>query len=185
LVAFVTTYHKGYRNSGNIKIIHRYLPREIGELLVYYLRLVQPFYEKLQFHVNRKSCQSAFIWGDGKKIEHRRWTGPKRYRKGIDEAAPVKWTSERMQHIMQEASMRWIGVKLHISAWRQISIAMSRRYCREHAFPEPGQEGDQEEDDLDQDNPWDLQSGHGSHVAGMIYVEITRMIAIDVIKCAA
>jgi hypothetical protein len=74
-----------------------------------------------------------------------------------------------MRHIMQEASMRWIGVKLHISAWRQISIAMSRRYCREHPFQEASQEGDQEEDDLDQDNPWDLQSGHSSHVAGMIY----------------
>ena len=32
LVTFVTTYHKGYRNSGNIKIIHQYLPREISEL---------------------------------------------------------------------------------------------------------------------------------------------------------
>jgi len=37
LVAFVTGYHKGYRSSNNIKIIHRYLPKEIGELLVYYL----------------------------------------------------------------------------------------------------------------------------------------------------
>ena len=37
LVAFVTAYHKGYRSSDSIKIIHRYLPKEIGELLVYYL----------------------------------------------------------------------------------------------------------------------------------------------------
>ena len=49
LVAFVATYHKGYRSSGNIKIVHRYLPREVGELLVYYLWLVLPFWEKLQF----------------------------------------------------------------------------------------------------------------------------------------
>ena len=84
----------------------------------------------------------------------------------------MKWTSERMRHIMQEASMRWIGVKLHISAWRQISIAMSRRYCREHPFPseDASQDNDSgEEEDSLEDNPWDLQSGHGSHVAGMIY----------------
>ena len=37
LVTFVITYYKGYRNSGNIKIVYRYLSREIGELLVYYL----------------------------------------------------------------------------------------------------------------------------------------------------
>ena len=37
LVIFVAIYYKGYRNSGNIKIVYRYLSREIGELLVYYL----------------------------------------------------------------------------------------------------------------------------------------------------
>jgi hypothetical protein len=47
LVAFVTMYYKGYYSSGNIKIIHRYLLREIGELLVYYLWLAWPFYKKL------------------------------------------------------------------------------------------------------------------------------------------
>src|SRR5277367_3923289 len=56
LVAFVTAYHKGYRSSNNIKIIHRYLPQEIGEVLVYYLWLVQPFYKKLQFQANGKLC---------------------------------------------------------------------------------------------------------------------------------
>jgi len=86
-----------------------------------------------------------------------------------------------MRHIMQQASMRWMGVKLHISAWRHISIAMSRRYCREHPFPSGSGSGeaanpsqaedsrDEWEDDLEQDNPWDLQSGHGSHTAGMVY----------------
>ena len=61
LVAFVTTYHKGYRSSNNIKIIHRYLPREIRELLVYYLWLVRPFHEKLQFQAYGKPCHSPFL----------------------------------------------------------------------------------------------------------------------------
>jgi len=43
LVEIVAQYYKGYRSSGNIKIIHRYLPREVGELLIYYLWLVLPF----------------------------------------------------------------------------------------------------------------------------------------------
>jgi hypothetical protein len=34
MVSTVTTYHKGYRPTGNTKIIHRYLPKEIGELLI-------------------------------------------------------------------------------------------------------------------------------------------------------
>jgi hypothetical protein len=34
LVVFVTRYHKRYAIQGNIKIIYRYLPKEVRELLV-------------------------------------------------------------------------------------------------------------------------------------------------------
>ncbi|PVH67376.1 hypothetical protein DL98DRAFT_443769, partial [Cadophora sp. DSE1049] len=47
IVVFMTEYYKGYRSSSNIKIIHWYLPREVRELLVYYLWLVLLFYKKL------------------------------------------------------------------------------------------------------------------------------------------
>jgi hypothetical protein len=43
MVVLVAQYHKGYQITGDVKIIHRYLPREVGELLVWYLWLVQPF----------------------------------------------------------------------------------------------------------------------------------------------
>lgn len=32
LVVFITRYHKGYAVSRELKIIHRYLPRAVGEL---------------------------------------------------------------------------------------------------------------------------------------------------------
>jgi sulfur relay (sulfurtransferase) DsrC/TusE family protein len=35
MVVFVTQYYKGYNVSSNVKIIHRYLPREVGELVVW------------------------------------------------------------------------------------------------------------------------------------------------------
>jgi hypothetical protein len=47
-----------------------------------------------------------------------------------------------------------------IASYRQIAIAMSRRYCQEDRF---------EEDNVDGDDPWDLQAGHGTHITGMIY----------------
>lgn len=82
-----------------------------------------------------------------------------------------EWTSGRLRNIMQKASVRWMGVKLNISAWRQIAIAISRRYCQENPFQSEdlSQEGDMLEKDSIDDNPWDLQTGHGTHVAGMIY----------------
>ena len=47
MVHFVTKYYKGYRNSAKPKIIHRFVLREVGELVVYYLWLVQPFVKAL------------------------------------------------------------------------------------------------------------------------------------------
>jgi hypothetical protein len=34
LVVFITTYHKNITQSSNSKVIHRYVPREVGELIV-------------------------------------------------------------------------------------------------------------------------------------------------------
>jgi hypothetical protein len=47
-VVFVTKYHKGYQMSGDVKIIHRYLPREVGELVVWYLWLALDFIQRME-----------------------------------------------------------------------------------------------------------------------------------------
>jgi hypothetical protein len=63
MVSTVTTYHKGYSSTGNTKIIHRYLPKEVGELLVYYLWLVQPFCRNLEMlALRRRDLPSPFLW---------------------------------------------------------------------------------------------------------------------------
>ncbi|KAK6591435.1 DNA helicase [Botrytis cinerea] len=84
------------------------------------------------------------------------------------------WTSERARKILKESAMRWMGVDgLNISGYRQIAIAISRRYCREDGFEEEKSKLEEsegwDEDNADGDDPWDLQAGHGTHVAGMIY----------------
>ncbi|KAH8586488.1 hypothetical protein B0O99DRAFT_702040 [Bisporella sp. PMI_857] len=108
MVAFLTGYYKGYRSSSNIKIIHRYLPREVGELLVYYLWLVLLFHEKLQWESRGRRCNSPFLWGDTTKVEHRCWTGPRKYREAGEEAKDEdpnhRWTSEALRAIMANAS---------------------------------------------------------------------------------
>jgi hypothetical protein len=46
-VTAVTAYHKGFHASNDIKLIHRYMPRAVGELVVWYMWLVLPFTEQL------------------------------------------------------------------------------------------------------------------------------------------
>jgi len=54
-VSFVTTYHKGFSASQKAKIIHWYVPREVGELVVQFLWLIQPFIEQLQVVVTEEA----------------------------------------------------------------------------------------------------------------------------------
>src|SRR2546423_1133547 len=69
-VVFVTRYHKGYAMSGNVKIIHRYLPREVSALWVWYMWLVLPWQQKLEVDVWKKDEVSSHMWpadADGTK----------------------------------------------------------------------------------------------------------------------
>jgi hypothetical protein len=48
MVAFITSYHKGFSASQSQKCVHRFVPQEVGELVVYYLWLIEPFVRILQ-----------------------------------------------------------------------------------------------------------------------------------------
>lgn len=107
MVVFVTRYHKGYEVKGDVKIIHRYLPREVGELVVWYLWLVLPFVQRMQAKLWQQETISDHLWpadADGRK-----------------------WTTERMKHELQRVSEAGLGQPINVAAYRQIAIAISRR----------------------------------------------------------
>ena len=89
MVCFVTRYHKGYTISGDVKIIHRYLPREVGELVVWYLWLVLPFQQRMEAAVWDKQAVSAHMWPA--------------------DARGKKWTSERMREVMKRETAVGLG----------------------------------------------------------------------------
>jgi hypothetical protein len=62
MVVFVTRYHKEYNLSRDVKIIHRYLPRKVGELVVWYMWLVLPFQQQLKALVWEKEVVSSHMW---------------------------------------------------------------------------------------------------------------------------
>ncbi|KAM4065788.1 DEAD/DEAH box helicase [Hirsutella rhossiliensis] len=63
MMCFVTSYHKTFRATGQAKVIHRYLPREVGELLVWYLWLALPVWQQVRGMV-KGGRLSAFLWSD-------------------------------------------------------------------------------------------------------------------------
>jgi len=155
LLFFVTFYHKGYSISGSTKIIHRYLPREIGELLVYYLWLVVPFLERIIMKVFRKPLLKYLFENlSGKK-------GSKSSRT----------TSERFRTIFRRETLAGLGLALNPSEYRHLAIGISRRFLSKtyHFQPEDLQDLDDENDVDLEDDILDLQAGYSSRVAGTVY----------------
>jgi hypothetical protein len=71
---------------------------------------------------------------------------------------------------MQKKSLQHIGVKLNIIGWRHSSKAIYRRYIHNRAAVKAFLDADKEGDGSDgEDQPFDIQTGHSSHVAGSIY----------------
>jgi RecQ family ATP-dependent DNA helicase len=197
LVCFVAAYHKNYRTSEQVKIIHRYLSREVSELFVRYLWLVLPFWQHVQLAVREADEISPFVWADvvvtpdqkesgqredGEQEEDREQEGDidEGYESGEKEFdfrtmhKSKDWTSDRMRKILQTLSKKWLDEPINISTWRQMVMGIANQYLRRE-FEDDGI-GDIDVDafDDDEDSPWDLQAGHGTHVAGMIYARMLR-----------
>lgn len=62
IVAYVTGYHKGYGMSAMLKVVHRYMPLEVGELLVYFMWLIQPFWNEMRALAGDITEDSPYLW---------------------------------------------------------------------------------------------------------------------------
>jgi superfamily II DNA or RNA helicase len=179
MVALATKYHKGFYASNDAKIIHRFLPREVGELLVWYLWLVLPFVERLSWYQLQVRGGHA-----PQSIERERTVRQWAYLWSPDPHTGREWTSDRFRQVLtRETGIGLHGTTINVSAYRNIAIGISRRFLRESSvFPQNQFDdgtGDTIADDVDdeasmdpdhfQGHIADLQAGHSSHVAGMAY----------------
>lgn len=139
LVALVTSYHKGYTCTGSTKIIHRYLPKEVSELVVYYLWMVLPFLRELDLLVpSKKSRATSFLWPDGDGC----------------------WNSQRLSNVLKRATAGISKAPMTIPIYRHVAIAISRRHLNGGGFKRDYDIGDQ---------ITDLQTTHTSWTAGRLY----------------
>jgi hypothetical protein len=208
-VRVTTKYHKNVGQTGQGKVIHRYLPREVGELLVYYLWFASPFWQQISGAAHGKAEDvSAYIWEpqpekswqkperkrgrsagstqgnkrarrDGRARSISRAASPDEWEESVDDDQPADdpqrnveiWNTNRVKSAIQKKSLQHMSVKLNIMAWRHGSKAIYRKYIHNppavKAFLDADEEGDSESDSEDQ--PWDIQTGHRSRVAGSIY----------------
>src|SRR5579862_514407 len=152
LLGIVTYYHKGYNITGTEKIIHRYLPEEVGDLLLRYIWLVLPLRQQLdKLVLGNEEIQSAFLWTSDRG---------------------KRWTRERVAQVLKRESDRLIGVRLNMQTYRHIAIAISDRYMK-RKFDKENDKQDKDEDDH-QDEALAKQSGHTPETAGSTYARFLQ-----------
>jgi len=62
----------------------------------------------------------------------------------------AKWTSERMKRVLKRESRAGMGIELTIQAYRELAIAISRRYLRkEFRFKR-----DEDDEDGENEDEW-------------------------------
>jgi superfamily II DNA helicase RecQ len=185
LISFVALYHKGFRSSERAKVIHRYVPREVGSLVVWYLWLVLPFWQQVQGVIQGADETSPYIWA--KNIVFRQDEAS--VRKSVPEEDNViivpeaiheanvdtVWDTDKVRRRFQQFTGRLIGSEIHIQAWRHIAIAIARKYLSGAFRADEGEEDDGSGHESEEDDILDLQAGHSTHIAGMVYgLEIQR-----------
>ena len=154
MVFFVTYYHKGYLIQDSTKIIHRYLPREVGELLVYYLWLVVPFLSRISLEVFQKPL-SEYLFEDLSRKRHKAYS---------------KISGDRFRTIFRRETLSGLGLALNPSEYRHIAIGISRRFLSKNLEFQPEDPAGLEDEDMDyEDDIMDLQAAHGSKTAGIVY----------------
>ena len=155
---FVTYYYKGYSIKGSTKIIYRYLPRKVGELLIYYLWLVYPFISRISGSIFKKNL-STYLFE----------IPPLSTKKTQSQAKKI--TSERLRTIFRRETLAGLGTPINPSQYRHLAIGISRRFLSKNLYFQPEEDPNLDgEDSLDyEDDIVDLQAGHGTRTAGLVY----------------
>ena len=197
LIAFVTSYHKGYSASGKVKTVHRYVPKEVSEIVVYYLWLVQPFVEILQILERGQSEFGSFLW---EPEPEERWAANEDEEKdGEDDPDEVEevevnpdedgeggdqeedrnaarnpdgyWGTDRVRKVMQRETGNRMGAKMGTSVWRHVYPAIQREFtCDQDVVRtlDAIYEGREQGEEPDEEARA-KQSGHGRRMEEMIY----------------
>jgi hypothetical protein len=131
LVSFVATYHKGYDFSKKVKAIHRYVPREVSELVIYFLGLGRPFIDDLQMMHYNVDEPTTFFWeplpdeqeeeededsDEGKDANEDGEGGEDK--KAVSANPDGYWGTDRIRCVLREQTSRHMAAALNTQSWR-------------------------------------------------------------------
>ncbi|KAN0066893.1 Protein of unknown function (DUF3505) domain containing protein, partial [Elaphomyces granulatus] len=167
-VAMATRYHKGNSATLSTRIIHRYLPREVGELLVWYLWLVLPFQRRVERLLWRGDTETGTGSTERGYIDNHLWPrdpGPE----------GREWKPPRLRGVVRGAFETATRQRIGVQTYRHLAIAMGRRYLHGREmfrYRETDREGDRDDPDVQAAEILDRQAAHMPDVAGRVYARL-------------
>jgi hypothetical protein len=179
LVCFATSYHKGYRSQQKLKVIHRYLPDEVGVELVRYLWLVLPFWQNVLALLERDNIKED---EDGSNLERSAYLFSHKIVQRSAEKQQGRleelWQGDKMRRLLEDATVRLMGTKVNIHNYRHIVIAIGRKYLQGmfkdsyETNNQTGYNGSNDNDDSDEDGFAAVlahQAAHSIQTNGITY----------------
>ena len=154
-MVFITRYHKSQSQFDKPKVIPRFLPWRVGQMMAVYLAYVQPFQQYLTVKV-KGSGRTDHIWAN--------------------EYGP--WGTDRLTKIIDRESSKRLGTRLTTLEYRHVAIGLGREKIGEQFSRGYVEETTEvEEPEMEEDDPLEISAGRGGEVGAKRYG-----VSLDVIK---
>ena len=155
IVMTVTRYHKSQSQWDVPKVVPRFLPWRLGQLMVVYLTYVQPFVERLSVTVGYGCGWGEYIWADA--------NGP--------------WETRTLTAVLKRRTGRDLEVELGTLDYRHVAIGIGRKFVGDE-FARGYQEeiGEVEEPEIETDDPLEQSAGRGTAVGVNRYAVSTDIV---------
>lgn len=151
----VTRYHKSQSQFDKPKVIPRFLPWRVGQLLGIYLAYVVEMAQFLRIEIGGVGFSEHLWEGEG----------------GV-------WETDRLTKVLKQHTQEHLGTSLTTLEYRHVAIFIGRKVVGE-GFARGFNEGAEEveEAEVEEDDPLEMSAGRGAAVGANRY-----SVSIDIIK---
>ena len=157
LLMTVTRYHKSQSQWDNPKVVPRFVPWRVGQLLTVYLSYVRPLEDFLRSSVQGEGW-TDYVWAN-------------------EQGGP--WETDRLTRIIARESQKRLGVRLTTHDYRHVAIAIGRKVIGERFVRGGIEDAEQvEEPEVDEEtDALEMSAGRGAEVGVRRYG-----VRIDMVK---
>ncbi|KAG6054774.1 hypothetical protein E4U32_006692 [Claviceps aff. humidiphila group G2b] len=161
-VMTVTFYNKTDSQWDSPKIIPRFLPWRVGQLLSLYLVYIQPSAALMGDAIGLGSFQSEYVWAH----------------KSGSADNPVPWPTRMLTDIVNTRSGKDLGEVFGTADYRHIGIGIGRKYVDQHFAKDcfTDEMHDVEDEELAIEDPLEMSAGRGTATGATRYAVRSDLI---------